>query len=67
MKIAIGIPTINRADLLKENLADLSVNFSDVDNIYIVDNGNQNIQIPENLKTKTIVETPGRNLGVAAS
>ncbi len=65
--IAIGIPTLNRADLLEESLMDISKNLSDINNIYIIDNGNQDIKVPENLKEKTIVEKPGKNLGVAAS
>lgn len=66
-KIAIGIPTLNRADLLKENLDDLSKNLSDVTKIIIVDNGTQIFDIPPNLKEITYIHTPGKNLGVAAS
>lgn len=67
MRLFLGIPTINRADLLKENLADLSKNFSDIDGMIIVDNGDQKISIPQNLKEKTELYRPGKNLGVAAS
>lgn len=66
-KIVLGIPTLNRADLLKECLDDLSQNLSDLERYIIVDNGNQNIEIPLNLKEKVIVYTPEKNLGVAAS
>ncbi len=64
-KIGIGIPTLNRADLLQENLVDLATNFSDADSIHIIDNGFQDIQLPPELDI--YLETPGRNLGVAAS
>ena len=65
MKIGIGIPTLNRADLLQENLDDLLLNFSDADSIHIIDNGFQDIRLPEGLDV--YLETPGKNLGVAAS
>jgi len=64
MKIVIGIPTLNRYDLLKENLADLQTNMSDHDGLIIVDNGNQNIQ-PTPLISA--IHNPGKNLGVSAS
>lgn len=67
-KLIIGIPTINRADLLQESLEDISDNMgSDVDRLIIVDNGGQDITIPENLQSNTNVITPGRNQGVAGS
>ena len=67
MKIVIGIPTLNRADLLQENLVDLAKNCSDVTQIIIIDNGNQNIQVPEKIKKIVTIIIPGKNLGVAAS
>lgn len=66
-KIAIGIPTLNRADLLKENLDDLSKNLSQITKLIIVDNGTQSIKIPPNLQDKTHLYIPGKNLGVSAS
>lgn len=67
IKIFMGIPTINRADLLNEALADLSKVMPDLYKLVIVDNGNQSIKIPDNLKEKTEIYNPGKNLGVAAS
>ena len=67
LKLAIGIPTINRADLLQEALADLAINLPDLDKLFIVDNGSQEFCIPENIQGKTIVHRPGKNLGVAGS
>ena len=69
-RLTIGIPTINRADLLVESLADIDNHWHDaLTSLIIIDNGNQNINslIPERLKVKTTVfEEPG-NLGVAGS
>lgn len=67
MKIIIGIPTINRADLLAENLEDLARNFTDADKIYIVDNGNQQIPVPPPIQEKTVVYKEPSNLGVSGS
>lgn len=69
MKFAIGIPTINRVDLLKECLEDLAENLSDVEQIYITDNGNQNIIaiIPDKIRNITRLYTPGKNLGCSGS
>ena len=67
MNIVLGIPTINRADLLAENLTDVSENLSEIYKLLIVDNGNQSIEIPENLKEKTTIHRPSSNLGVAGS
>ncbi len=67
MNIAIGIPTLNRADLLQENLADLAETFNDADALHIIDNGNQAISIPEKLHPITFLETVPTNLGVAGS
>lgn len=66
-KLAIGIPTINRSDLLQESLHDLSKNCSDINNLFIIDNGKQNIKVPENISLNTMVYTPPNNLGVAGS
>jgi len=67
LKLTIGIPTINQADLLEESLQDISKNMGDVQEVIIVDNGNQNFNIPNNLKDKTHIHKPGKNLGVSAS
>lgn len=60
---AVGIPTINRADLLNEALAVYAKCWPSL-TIYILDNGNQNIvtQSP-----KQIVLKSSTNMGVAAS
>ncbi len=59
---AIGIPTLNRYDLLKESLDKYAVDFKDCE-IHIVDNGNQGIDPPAN----TTVHVMSENIGVAAS
>jgi GT2 family glycosyltransferase len=61
-RFAIGIPTINRYDLLKEALQQYAHDFI-FHNIYIVDNGYQNI-VPEH--NVTIMPAHG-NYGVAGS
>jgi len=66
LKIAVGIPTINRADLLKECLDDLAKNMPDIDCLILVDNGHQNIIIPAAFKKVFKHEVP-TNLGVAGS
>lgn len=43
MKVIIGIPTLNRADLLERNLRSLLTQLGNIDKIIVVDNGNQNI------------------------
>jgi len=67
MKIAVGIPTINRADLLKESLVDFAETFPDMDHLYIVDNGKQFIEVPQPLVKKSTIHRPESNLGVAGS
>lgn len=42
MKFAIGIPTINRADLLEKSIVDLQRNCPNVE-LIVVDNGKQNL------------------------
>ena len=61
--LALGIPTINRKDLLEEALGVYAETFKHR-HIYIVDNGNQ--EIPEN-PPQIKVFNVGYNLGVAAS
>lgn len=59
LKIGVGIPTLNRYDLLKPNLVAYSKDFVDVP-FYILDNGNQGINF-KNIITYT------KNIGVGAS
>jgi len=58
----IGIPTINRADLLIEALSKYSECYPNI-NIFIIDNGSQGLVSHDKIE----VETPSLNLGVAAS
>ena len=58
----IGIPTINRADLLIQALSKYSECYPNV-NIFIIDNGSQGLVSHDKIE----VETPSLNLGVAAS
>ena len=60
---AVGIPTINRADLLNEALAIYAKCWPSL-TIYILDNGNQNIATQS---PKQIVLKSSTNIGVAAS
>jgi GT2 family glycosyltransferase len=50
MRVGVGIPTYNRYDLLKPYIGKYGVDFPDW-NIYIVDNGNQGIDIMERTKS----------------
>jgi len=61
MKFAIGIPTLNRADLLLPSLKMYSRDFKE--KIYVIDNGNQGIQSFANIE----VIANKQNIGVAAS
>jgi GT2 family glycosyltransferase len=62
---SIGIPTLNRADLLLPSLEKYLVDFKNTD-IHIVDNGNQNLSnLEENVHT--YVHKQKENIGVAAS
>ena len=58
MKIGLGIPTLNRYDLLNIPLRKYVSDFD----VYLVDNGNQNIQ-QDNCK----IFVQEKNIGVAAS
>ena len=60
---AIGIPTINRADLLAEGLEKLARDYPNVQ-VFILDNGNQGIRVKH--KTHIVIKTP-QNFGVAKS
>lgn len=78
MKVGVGIPTYNRYDLLKPYISKYGVDFCDW-NIYIVDNGNQGIDISsifniekENndikwSKSRLIIIHNDKNVGVGAS
>lgn len=59
---AIGIPTVNRYDLLKEALVYYEKQYSDIQ-IYIVDNGDQGMPEGRNIH----ISRPANNIGVAAS
>lgn len=59
---AVGIPTINRYDLLKSTLEKYTVDFKDT-TVLIVDNGNQHITAKGNMS----LFTSPKNLGVAGS
>jgi glycosyltransferase involved in cell wall biosynthesis len=62
---SIGIPTLNRADLLLPSLEKYLVDFKNTD-IHIVDNGNQNLtHLEENVQI--YVHNQMENIGVAAS
>ena len=63
MKLIIGIPTINRADLLNEALANYFEDFKETE-ILICDNGNQEIITREN---NFVIYRPEKNLGVSGS
>jgi GT2 family glycosyltransferase len=63
MKLVIGIPTINRADLLIPALLKYEACYPHIE-ILIVDNGNQNINVGVN---NLFIYKQNNNLGVAAS
>jgi GT2 family glycosyltransferase len=63
VRVSLGIPTINRADLLVEALETYETSW-EKRHIYIVDNGNQ--EIPTRSPWVKI-HRPGINLGVSAS
>tara|TARA_B100002019_G_C21247993_1_gene589437 strand:- start:806 stop:1444 length:639 start_codon:yes stop_codon:yes gene_type:complete len=60
---AIGIPTLNRADLLNQALFLYFKNFANTE-IFIIDNGDQDIKLRNHLFK---VIKPNENLGVAKS
>lgn len=63
MKLIIGIPTINRADLLNEALANYFEDFKNTE-IVICDNGKQEIITREK---NFVIYRPESNLGVSGS
>ncbi len=64
LNLGICIPTINREDLLRENVAALLRQAAEFSRLLIVDNGDQDLEFGHE---KVEVFLPGRNLGVAAS
>jgi GT2 family glycosyltransferase len=65
VKFAIGIPTLNRADLLIPSVLKYIEDFKDVE-IHIIDNGNQDLKKLEEYQN-VYVHTQLKNLGVAGS
>lgn len=63
IKLIIGIPTINRADLLNESLSNYFEDFEETE-IFIVDNGNQDIITREE---NFAIYRPKENLNVSGS
>jgi GT2 family glycosyltransferase len=63
MKLIIGIPTINRADLLNEALANYFEDFQNTE-IFIVDNGKQELITREK---NFVIYRPESNLNVSGS
>lgn len=66
LNFAIGIPTINRADLLKEALEKYAQTMPNVQ-IFICDNGNQYELTALHLNSNLVLQVPEKNLGVATS
>jgi GT2 family glycosyltransferase len=64
-KFAIGIPTLNRADLLIPSLIKYVQDFNGVE-IHIIDNGDQDLEKYEKYDN-IFVHTQEKNIGVAAS
>jgi len=65
MYFSIGIPTLNRADLLLPSIEKYLVDFKNTD-IHIIDNGKQNLDhLEENVHI--YVHNQNENIGVAAS
>ena len=63
---AIGIPTLNRFDLLQRALVFYKLDFPNI-KIYIVDNGNQNIKNQVANMPNVVLMEQTENLGVAQS
>ena len=64
VKLGIVIPTLNRADLLSEALEGLRDQTEHFEEVFIIDNGQQDIRTT---LPKTTIFVPGRNYGVAHS
>ena len=65
VKFAIGIPTLNRADLLIPSLMKYVQDFNGIE-IHIIDNGDQDLEKYEKYEN-IFVHTQQKNIGVAAS
>lgn len=65
MLFSIGIPTLNRADLLVPSVKKYIKDFKDTE-IHIIDNGNQNLDYLEE-NVPIYVHNQVQNIGVAAS
>lgn len=65
-KLAIGIPTINRFDFLKENL-DAIYRYLPVTDVYIYNNSSRNLSTKVKLSKNVKILGCGTNIGVAAS
>lgn len=63
---AIGIPTINRIDLLDQALSQYKTSLPNT-NIFIVDNGGQGIEVGKYSPLNIEIYVPGFNIGVAGS
>jgi GT2 family glycosyltransferase len=67
MSFAIGIPTLNRADLLLPSLIKyVTEDFKDIQ-IHIIDNGKQDLSFLNILSPNVFVYEEKQNIGVAAS
>ncbi len=66
MKIIIGIPTLNRADLLERCVRKLLCQADQFDKLYIVDNGNQQIPYEGSSPQIEVIKNPD-NAGVSKS
>ena len=66
MKFAIGIPTLNRLDLLFPSLIFYGRDMPNV-SIFVLDNGNQQISKKMKLREKICLIEQKSNIGVAAS
>jgi GT2 family glycosyltransferase len=64
-KFAIGIPTLNRADLLIPSLIKYVQDFNGIE-IHIIDNGDQDLEKYEKYNN-IFIHTQHKNIGVAAS
>lgn len=66
ISFAIGIPTLNRWDLLKPSIEKYLLDFPDT-KIYIVDNGSQECRVYGPNASNVVSFSEGQNIGVAAS
>lgn len=66
MDVVIGIPTLNRADLLERNLRSLMAQMSAFTKIIVIDNGNQNIPYEGKFDKLEVIHNK-QNEGVCSS